>query len=558
MDEKKVIVIGIDGATFDIIYPLLQECKLPNIGSILVNGMSATLSSVIPPITAPAWVSFMTGVNPGKHGIFDFISGIHLNGKEGSLLNSNDIRTKTIWEYLSEGQKKIISVGVPFTYPARKVNGVMVSLSMGCDIDVFPGELSEDIIKNTAYNKEFCKPVDTFGEVPREEVLDEVIQRADYLTEKIRDISCYLLKKHEWNFFMAHFMSTDTIQHYFWHFIDSKHPAYDEKLAYKYGNAIYEAYRKVDNAIQHILAQAGDECNVIIASDHGFAPIYKFFYVNKWLQDKGLLHTRNDEKNLYKYKIAFPTVYKIFKKLGIESIGHILPGWLRSINIPAVKRCAEPFYEWIDWENTKAYASPFGINVNLKGREPDGIVSMTEYDEVRQTIKNELYKLRDSETGENLIKEVLCREEIYSGPYIDEAADLFFTFKEPYYLQAGDVVKTTFFENLSKNNFATANHRYSPEGVLAMKGPVIKSEGHLNIVSIIDIAPTILYLLGLKIPESMDGRVITESIDDEYVLSRPVEFIKEEWTVGDKKPGVCDSDSESEIKEHLRRLGYLG
>lgn len=558
MDEKKVIVIGIDGATFDIIYPLLQECKLPNIGKILVNGMSATLSSVIPPITAPAWVSFMTGVNPGKHGIFDFISGIHLNGKEGSLLNSNDIRTKTIWEYLSEGQKKIISVGVPFTYPARKVNGVMISLSMGCDIDVFPGELSEDIIKNTAYNKEFCKPVDTFGEVPREEVLDEVIQRADYLTEKIRDISCYLLKKHEWNFFMAHFMSTDTIQHYFWHFIDPKHPAYDERLAYKYGNAIYEAYRKVDNAIQHILAQAGDECNVIIASDHGFAPIYKFFYVNKWLQDKGLLHTRNDEKNLYKYKIAFPTVYKILKKLGLESIGHILPGWLRSINIPAVKRCAEPFYEWIDWKNTKAYASPFGINVNLKGREPDGIVSMTEYDEVRQTIKNELYKLRDSETGKDLIKEVLCREEIYSGPYIDEAADLFFTFKEPYYLQAGDVVKTTFFENLSKDNFATANHRYSPEGVLAMKGPVIKSEGHLDTVRIIDIAPTILYLLGLKIPESMDGRVVTELIDDEYVLSRPVEFIKEEWTVGDKKPGVCDSDSESEIKEHLRRLGYLG
>jgi predicted AlkP superfamily phosphohydrolase/phosphomutase len=558
MDEKKVIVIGIDGATFDIIYPLLQNCKLPNIGKILVNGMSATLTSVMPPITAPAWVSFMTGVNPGKHGIFDFISGIHLNGKEGSLLNSNDIRAKTIWEYLSEGQKKIISVGVPFTYPARKVNGVMVSLSMGCDIDVFPGKLSEDIIKNTAYNKEFCKPVDTFGEVPREEVLDEVLQRADYLTEKIKDISCYLLKKHEWNFFMAHFMSTDTIQHYFWHFIDSKHPAYDEKLAYKYGNAIYETYRKVDNAIGHILEQAGEDCNVIIVSDHGFAPIYKFFYVNKWLQDKGLLQTRNDGKNLYKYKIAFPSVYKILKKMGLKSIGHIMPGWLRSINIPAVKRCAEPFHELIDWKNTKAYASPFGINVNLKGREPDGIVSKTEYDEVRQTIKDELYKLRDSETGKGLIKEVLFSGEIYSGPYINGAADLFFTFKEPYYLQAGDVVKTAYFENLSKDNFATANHRYSPEGVLAMNGPVIKSEGHLDTVRLIDIAPTILYLLGLKIPESMDGRVVTELMDDEYVLSRPVEFIQEESAVEEKARVNLDSDNESEIKEHLRRLGYLG
>lgn len=558
MDKKKVIVIGIDGATFDIIYPLLQKCKLPNIGSIVVNGMSASLNSVIPPITAPAWVSFMTGVNPGKHGIFDFVSGIHLNGKEGALLNSNDICSKTIWDYLNEGRKKAITVGVPFTYPAREINGVMVSLSMGCDIDVHPNNLLGEIIKNTGYSKESCQPVDTFGEVPREEVLDEIIRRADYLTKKISDISCYLMKKQEWDFFMAHFMSTDTIQHYFWHFIDPAHPAYDERLSYKYKDAIYDSYRKVDQAIQRILAYAGEECNVIIASDHGFAPIYKFFYVNKWLQERGLLSINNDSKDLYKYKIAFPTVYKVLKKLGFEAAGEILPRWLRSMNIPAVKRCAEPLYKWIDWKNTKAYASPFGINVNLKGREPMGIVSMAEYDEVRQTIKNELYKFMDIATGESLIKQVLFKEEIYSGPYINEAADVFFIFKEPHYLQSGEVAKKTFFERLSKDNFATANHRYSPEGILAMKGPDIKSESCSNKASIMDIAPTILYLLGLKVPESMDGRVISELIDDERIMSRPVEFTKEERMFGDKRPDSRISDNDAEIKEHLRRLGYLG
>jgi len=558
MDKKKVIVIGIDGATFDIIYPLLRESKLPNIGSIAVNGMSTPLNSVIPPITAPAWVSFMTGVNPGKHGIFDFVSGIHLNGKEGALINSNDIRAKTIWDYLNEGRKKTITVGVPFTYPAREINGVMVSLSMGCDIDVYPKNLQEEIVKNTGYNKESCKPVDTFGEVPPEEVLDEIISRADYLTKKISEISCYLMKKQEWDFFMAHFMSTDTIQHYFWHFIDPAHPAYDERLANKYGNVIYETYRKVDQAIQRILAHAGEECNVIILSDHGFAPVYNFFYVNKWLQERGLLSINNNTKDLYKYKMAFPTVYKILKKLGLGAAGEILPRWLRSMNIPAVKRCAEPLYKWIDWNNTKAYASPFGINVNLKGREPMGIVSMAEYDEVRQTIKKELYKLSNPDSGESLIKQVLFKEEIYSGPYINEAADVFFIFKEPHYLQSGEVAKKTSFERLSKDNFATANHRYSPEGILAMKGPDFKSGSYSNKPSIMDIAPTILYLLGLKVPESMDGRVMTELIDDEHIMSRPVKIIKEERMSGDKRPDSRISDNESEIKEHLRRLGYLG
>ncbi len=558
MHKNKTVVIGIDGATFDIIYPLLQERKLPNIASILVNGVSTSLRSVVPPITASAWTSFITGVNPGSHGIFDFISGIHLNGMDGKLLSSVDVMAKTVCDYLSEGQKKVLTVGIPFTYPASEVNGVMVSLSMGCDIDVYPKDLMKPLTENTGYDKEQCKPVDTFGEVPKEEVLDEVIKRANYLTEKVRDISCYLLKNHEWDFFMAHFMSTDTIQHYFWNFMDTKHPAYDERLADKYRNTIHESYRKVDSAIGQILRQSGEGCNVIIASDHGFAPIYKFFYVNKWLQDKGFLHVRNDEKKMYRFKLAFPTIYKIFKKLGLESVGRILPRWLRSISIPAIKRCPAPFYEWIDWERTKAYASPFGININLKGREPEGIVTEHDYKNIRQLIKNDLSKLKDSASGTELIKEVLFKEEVYNGPYIDKASDLFFTFKEPYFLQASDVMKATCFEELSRENFATANHRYSPDGIFMMNGPHIKSDKNLHNLNIVDIAPTILYLSGLRIPRTMEGRVITESIGDDYLLSNPVEFIE-----GDSKGKAAVASAavecdESDIKEHLRRLGYLG
>ncbi len=211
MNRKKIVVFGIDGGTFDIMNPLVRKGKLPNITSIIRNCIRSELISIIPPITAPAWASFITGVNPGKHGIFDFISDIHNISKEGDVLNSTHIRSKTIWQILSDHQKKLIVVGVPFAYPPIKINGSMVSISMSNLMDTYPQELKQEIMGKICYDYEKCKPVDTFGELPKEEILDEIIRRNTYLTDKVKQISCYLMENQEWDFFMAHFMATDTI-----------------------------------------------------------------------------------------------------------------------------------------------------------------------------------------------------------------------------------------------------------------------------------------------------------------------------------------------------------
>jgi predicted AlkP superfamily phosphohydrolase/phosphomutase len=375
--------------------------------------------------------------------------------------------------------------------------------------------------------------------------------------EKVEDISCYLLKTQEWDFFMAHFMSTDTIQHYFWHFIDPWHPAYDNRLVHRYKDTIYNIYKKVDKAIGNILELAGNNCNIIILSDHGFAPIYKFFYVNRWLEEKGLLRIKQGTNGLYKWKTALPSVYKILRLMGFESVGSVLPKWLRVLRIPAIKRCPAPLSEWIDWKHTVAYASPFGVNINLKGREPEGIVEKHDYEKVREIVKQELYKLRDSTNGSPVIKKVLYREEVYSGPYINDAADIFFIFKEPYYLQTNEVSKRFYFKELSKDNFATANHRYSPEGILMMCGPNIK-RGELKGVNITDVTSTILYLSGLKIPQGLDGRVITEAIRPEYLSTNPVQFSEEGYEHEIDLREVMTDPKDELVKEHLRRLGYLG
>lgn len=556
MNRGKIIVFGIDGGNFALIKPLIRKGKLPHIASILKSGISSKLTSIIPPITAPAWASFITGVNPGKHGIFDFIGDIHNNAKEGDVLNSTHIRSKTIWQILSENNKKLIVIGVPFAYPPMKINGTMVSISMSNLMDTYPQELKREILDAIGYDHEKCKPVDTFGELPREEVLDEIIRRNDYLTDKIKQMSCYLLEKHKWDFFMSHFMATDTIQHYFWHFIDTKHPSYDAKLASRYENVINETYERVDSAMGEILKKAGNDCTILIVSDHGFAPVYEFFYANKWLEEKGLLKVKNSSK--YVWKLAYPSLYKLLYKTGFENIGDKIPPVLRRIKIPVLKRIVKDISELIDWDSTKAYASPFGININLKGREPFGIVETgQEYKDIKDFIKEELCRIKDKESGEQLISEVFFREEIYKGQYVDNAADIFFFFDKPSFLQSNEINKNFIFEKLSTRNFATANHRYSPEGIFITKGPYINLNGNLNGPSIMDMTPTILYLMGIDIPKITDGRMLEEIINPEYLHACPPKNTEEE-TVPTREVLEITSSEDEQVKEHLRRLGYLG
>jgi len=553
---KRVAIFGIDGGTWQIMIPLLKKGRLPTLSKLMENGKSAVLMSVMPPITASGWASFMTGLNPGSHGIFDFMEDIHTYGYDSHVPDSRNIKAYTIWELLSEAGKKLIVVGVPFLYPPMEINGVMISRSFTNHLKSYPPSLIDEIKKHIGYEYELAKPVDTFGEVKREEVLEEIIHRNRYLTEKIKDISIYLLKNYEWDFFMTHFMSTDTIQHYFWHFIDPQHPAHDPILASKYGDVIYRVYEEVDRAIGEILRFIDEKCRIFVISDHGFAPIYEFFHVNKWLEELGLLTV--NWKNLYRWKPAMPTVHKFFYKAGLEHLSRIFPSFIRKLRIPALKRISREPWEVINWKETKAYASTFGININLKGREPSGIVNPgKEYRQLRDEIRGALYQLRDN-AGRTLVERVFYREEIYTGPFTEEAADIFFVFKNPHYLQTCEVNRKGVFERLGKRNFATANHRYSPDGIFIASGPDIShnSGKPMEKFSLLDLPPTILYMLNLPIPKEMDGRVLTSIVTNELAVTSPSQFVEKSLIKfrKDKAPRYEDD----EIKRHLKGLGYLG
>lgn len=488
--DRKVVVIGLDGATFDLIEPWIDEGRLPNIGNLMKEGVSGNLKSVIPPISAPAWVSFMTGKNPGKHGIFRFVrysDNSYQGEKELSVISALSFKDKTLWELLSLYGKRVGIINVPVTYPPKKVNGFLISCLLtppSAKVFTYPKELRQelpdyridlDFVTNFLFKDRTAT---------RKVKKSEMVQDQYDITEKRASAVSKLMDKWKTDFFIVVFKGTDNLQHYFW----------DEK------DILLEYYQKLDKIIGEILERSGKEANVFIISDHGFGPeATKTFFINTWLEQHGLLKMKGGSKNRL-FRRLFFTVVKINQFLKFRSI---LPR--KSVN-----QVVKASKSQIDWHNTKIYGDDKnigGININLKGRQPAGVVEKEEYEQLREEIINKLKALKDPETGENIIKEAYKKEELYSGRFMDKISDIVLLGNHEYIISPGisDELLKPF------KSIRTGNHSNGYlNGILIANGPDIKEGKHVEGPELIDIAPTILHMLGVPIPRDMDGRVLKD------------------------------------------------
>jgi len=209
----------------------------------------------------------------------------------------------------------------------------------------------------------------------------------------------------------------------------------------------------------------------------------------------------------------------------------------------------------VDWQRTKAYSLGHvgQIYINLKGREKFGIVNRgNEYETIRDEIIDKLKKLRDPETGELVVDKVMKKEELYKGQYLERAPDLFvFSRNSEYDAFALMAQNTEIFCDHFKGQ--SGNHRL--HGIFAANGPSIRSGIQIEGAGIIDIAPTLLYLMGLPIPDDLDGKVLKDIFQPSFLKKMPPRFEKARQM--EKKKGKSEGDEE-EIKERLRELGYLG
>ena len=548
----KLLIIGLDGATLDIIEPLVKAGKLPTFASFMKEGAWGKLKSTVLPVSPPAWTSFMTGKNPGKHGVFGFFTNLPRQYKT-RLVTASDVKAKPFWEFFKPDQR-IGLVEVPMTYPPKPINGVMISgmiVPSHLKIFTYPSSLHTELIRE-------------LGDYPIDRWLQEYIQKADpieglkalyYYTSFRQKAALYLIeKKGPFDFFMVVFRGTDFVQHYAFKFLDkdytSKHPEEEDK----FGEVIYQFYERMDVYIAELIQKVGKDCTVIIMSDHGGGPLKKYFYINRWLIKEGYLKLKKEAKKR-QIKVRKRPLERVFKRLHLE---HFLPASLKRVKLPLPCVVEYPPEELVDWENTKAYANLVWtdgvIRINLKGREPQGSVSEKEYESLKDEIKTKLLSLVDPETGKPFIEAVYKREEIYHGPYVKEAPDILIITKNIEYAFKVDLVEGKFLETPLDPSPAT--HRM--DGIFFMKGPTVCEGRELNNLNITDIAPTALYLMGCEVPKDMDGRIIKEAIKEEYIKQHPIVFSKKEDQKEITAATTFSEEEIAEIEKELKSLGYMG
>ena len=515
----RLLVIGLDGATFDLIKPWTAQEELPTLKMLMENGVHSDLISTIPPVSSPAWPSFMTGKNPGKHGIFDFVG--RSDGYSREIRNASDIKAKTFWKLLSEEGKMCIVVNVPVTYPPEEIKGCITTgmLTPPNACYVYPPEIYEEL-------KKICYIPSVEGEEIRrktspEQILDYLVGVASRRVEAV----FYLMKKFDWDFCMIVFSGTDAIQHNLWQHHRKK---------------ILQYYKKVDTLIKELINKAGSKTNIILISDHGFGPVYKAFHINYFLHKLGLLEFKTEgrsgdyvkvkdyrsakgklERILFKLGITKEIVYTTAKKM------HML--WILQkmykklyIKIPTTKKA-------IDWKKTKVfYNSTIGpapsLEINLEGREPEGIVKKEEYAKLREFIISELLKVKDPETGRKIVQDAFRRGDIYHGPYVSEAPDITFLTNNFEY----SATERVYGDSLVSEPVHKGRGAHRMNGIFIAYGPDIKNTGEeLKKARIIDLAPTILHMFSLEVPEDMDGKVLTYIFKpDSPIAKRPKKYRK--------------------------------
>lgn len=555
--KPKIVVIGLDGATFDVITPLVEKGLLPNIARLIREGVHGELSSTVHPITPQAWSSFLTGMNAGKHGIFDFSKR-----REGTydleFINASYRKGESIFQYLSRHNARVGAIAVPFTFPPEPVNGFMLS---GMDAPaederaVYPKDLYEEIRNRFGnYYIHLASPVGRSNDKNR---FWQDIQAED---KNRTDISTFLMEHHPCDLFMTTYNNTDRVQHQYltYEFLGALNNG-DESVIRK--NLITKTYKNVDRELGRILDKTGDDTTVIIMSDHGSGPIRKLFFLNRWLEQNGLLKYRESGTS---DRLGFQMIEKA-RYLSKRFLPRRMKGFIKGA-LPQLRDKVESyrFFSDIDWKSTVAYG--FGmygnIYINLKGREPHGIVAAEDFNRISEEIIEKLSDLKDPDTGETLIEKVYTRDELYKGPCVQNAPDLLIRWRDYSYYTSNNPgrEKGSCFghtQRIDSSGFEHAGtHRIN--GIFIASGNIVKQGQSVQGAHVTDIAPTILYALGRPVPAEMDGKVLQIIFTDDFLKENTPEYSAAETRRSEESRHVDYNEKESkDVEERLKGLGYL-
>jgi predicted AlkP superfamily phosphohydrolase/phosphomutase len=523
----KTLFIGLDGAVFKVLDMLMDSGVMPGLKALSSSGSRAVLNSTSNPLTPPAWISLMTGREPGSHGIFDFLrpeekdSGVVLK-----LNDSKDVKCETIWSIAGRQGKRVASFNFYGMSPAAEVNGYLVSGFIPWKhlkratwppqfYDVMKTIPGVDI-KTLGFHLEQEKKCFQGGAMSADEAsawIRSHIERERNWFEIVRRV----MVSDPCDLTAVVFDGVDKLQHLFWPYILGLEGfiGTPEKDAIR--ELCLDYFRKLDNIITGIVELAGPGASVFMASDHGFQTTDEIFYLNKWLNDNGLLHWSEPDS------FAAP--------------GQLTEGRISSHN------------GIFDYGRTVAYAwtpSSNGIYIRKAAEGKPG-VSESEYHEVRERIRKGLYEFRDDKGGRPVSK-VLTREEAFPGEYSDLAPDLTVLMRD------GGMVSILNSDKALKPRTEPAGC-HSLDGIFMAFGEGIK-KGSFGPLKITDVAPALLYSLGLSVPEDLTGRVPSEIFTEERIKAAPVAVEGRTLSMGGQAEKKDDGESDV-VMSQLKMLGYI-
>jgi len=515
--NKKIFILGIDGASYDLIKRYMASDKLPNFQKLEKVDSFAKLDSTVPPHTAPGWATAFTGVDPGQHGVYQFWDTQAVN-YEGNLMGSNDFAVEPIWHLLNRHGIKTGVVNVPMTHPPHKVDGYMISWPLSNTLRYCePPEMLIGIAKNKGhYVSDYVTMYD--GKM-------DYIDRALEFTRKRVKTCEYLINNTEWDILINIFTEVDRVAHFYWQYMDKESLEYDGDVEEKYVKAIENIYVEVDRALGEIIKLLPKETPLIILSDHGFGKGEFNYYIQTFFMDKSLLQIKEVQTSAEEVK-------------GAENSN---TNWFEVWHDGKK-------YE-VDWTKTIAYmAAPgsYGVNINLKGRQAQGIVEEEDYEKYRDLLIKEISSITHPTTGLKLFPKVLRREEVYFGEQVKNAPDLI-VIPENYGIMLHHVSKPGVLIGSPEQKGMHRN-----EGIIGIYGDNYELTSKFKNARLEDISPTILAYFGVTKPQYMAGETLCKFHNGQTEKA----MLKETYVKDEKKVSYSEKEV-AEAKEGLHALGYL-
>ncbi len=534
---KRVWVVGWDGATWRILQPLMETGQLPNLANLVRRSAWGNLQSTRPPVTATAWSSFMTGLTPGRHGLFDWQLPL-TEGFRRPWINATALQGRRLWEWVGREGSRAAVLNVPLTYPPRPLNGVLVSGMLTPNRQVsftYPASLQAEllhalpdyVIDVDIQHREW----DMSTPAGIQFYLDAVCR----MLESRRQTVHFLLDREPSDFFMVVFTTPDRLQHPFWAYAAGEPVKGVLPEQWEVNReAVSACYRRLDAILGEVIDRADEETTLFMLSDHGFGRLQGDLALNNWLYQHGWLHYRAGTSKLR--RLLARAVAPVKRHLPLELVKQA--------------RAAFSAEHLLVWEKTVAYSgapTEEGIWLNVQGREPAGVVSPgADYEQLRDEIIAAAIEWRHPQTGERLIQRALRREDMYSGPYSGRAPDILLVPARGWRLTPRKE------DWLVQDLAGEGRGNHEPEGILLAVGPEI-APGQVQGARLLDMTPTLLHALGLSVPEGLDGQVLQQLFRPSFrqvhygpggdeTLSEQREFSAEEAEV---------------IAQRLAGLGYL-